>query len=546
MTAVDASVPAICEIEQPGCTHCVELEVELNRTRSERGYWQSMHSKAVEREQKLKMEIEVLTAKLKLREDQLFRRKSEKAARARGSEEAQNEAAPQTKRKPGRQPGSVGHGRHHHENLPVQEEWTDLAEQDKCCPQCQEPLLPLYSPEDSEVVEVEVKAYRRRIRRRRYRPGCKCGAVPGTVIAPGVPKLIPGGSYGVSFWVEVLLDKFLLQRPTNRLLLYWKLEMGLKVSPGTIAGGLKWLAPLFEPLFEPLLERNLSEGHWHADETRWLVLADVPDKHSSRWWLWVFAAETSVVFYIEPSRSSEVPKAHFGKEAEGILNVDRYSAYKALIKEVEKLILAFCWAHVRRDFLGVERQWPSQQQWAQEWVDRIGQLYRLNDERLMLAGKPAEYEAADAVLREAIEQTARVRDEQLSSAELRPPARKVLQSLKKHWDGLTVFVEHPEVPMDNNAGERQVRNPVVGRKNYYGSHSLWSSQLAAMLFSLFQTLLLWKINPKVWLTAYLEHCAVLGGQPPTDVTAYLPWKMTPEQLNRFRGFELLGRNVDTS
>lgn len=94
--------------------------------------------------------------------------------------------------------------------------------------------------------------------------------------------------------------------------------------------------------------------------------------------------------------------------------------------------------------------------------------------------------------------------------------------------------------MDNNYAERLLRNPVVGRKNYYGSHSLWSSQLAAMLFSLFQTLLLRGVNPKVWLTAYLEQCAVLGGRAPEDVSAFLPWNMTEKQLEGFRGFEPLG------
>ena len=80
--------------------------------------------------------------------------------------------------------------------------------------------------------------------------------------------------------------------------------------------------------------------------------------------------------------------------------------------------------------------------------------------------------------------------------------RKVLESLGHHWTGLTVFVEHPEVPMDNNTAERSERGPVVGRKNYYGSGAEWSGRLAAMTFTLFQTLRLWGLNPRLWLTAY--------------------------------------------
>ena len=51
-----------------------------------------------------------------------------------------------------------------------------------------------------------------------------------------------------------------------------------------------------------------------------------------------------------------------------------------------------------------------------------------------------------------------------------------------------MFVEHPEVPLDNNTAERAQRGPVVGRKNYYGSGAVWSGRLAALLFSLFQSL----------------------------------------------------------
>jgi len=103
--------------------------------------------------------------------------------------------------------------------------------------------------------------------------------------------------------------------------------------------------------------------------------------------------------------------------------------------------------------------------------------------------------------------------------------RKVLQSLLDHWSGLTVFVEHPEVPLDNNTAENSIRHPVTGRKNYYGSGSLWSAELAATLFSILQTLVLWGLNPRHWLTLYLQACAENGGQAPPNIEPFLPWSM---------------------
>ena len=111
--------------------------------------------------------------------------------------------------------------------------------------------------------------------------------------------------------------------------------------------------------------------------------------------------------------------------------------------------------------------------------------------------------------------------------------RKVLESLGNHWTGLTVFVEHPQVPMDNNTAERTERGPVVGRKNYYGSGAVWAGRLAAMLFSLLQTLCLWDLNPRSWLTAYLTACAAAGGEVPEDVERFLPWNLSDADRRRW-------------
>ncbi len=75
---------------------------------------------------------------------------------------------------------------------------------------------------------------------------------------------------------------------------------------------------------------------------------------------------------------------------------------------------------------------------------------------------------------------------------------------------------------------------MIARKNFYGSGSLWSGRLAAMLFSLFQTVQLWDMDVAKWLTAYLSDCAKAGGRPPPEPQCYLPWNMTPQERERLR------------
>jgi transposase len=210
--------------------------------------------------------------------------------------------------------------------------------------------------------------------------------------------------------------------------------------------------------------------------------------------------------------------------------VDRYKAYQAIDKvKSGRIVLAFCWAHVRRDFVRLAKSWPDQESWALERVAEIGTLYHLNNERLKVRDNAVAFAVADGALRAAVTSFGERGQAELREPDVHPARQKVLESLGDHWGGLTVFVEHPEVPMDNNTAERSERGPVVGRKNYYGSGSVWSGGLAAMLFSLLQTLCLSGLNPRLWLTAYLSACAEAGGRAPEEVGRFLPWNLSPDQ-----------------
>lgn len=349
------------------------------------------------------------------------------------------------------------------------------------------------------------------------------------VTAPPPDKLIPKSSSGISLWVLMLQHKFEFFVPLYRSGAELR-RHDLQLPTGTISGGLQKLVPLFQPWYELLVEHNRAAAHWHCDETRWLLFIKHPHKAGFAWTLWVFAAKESIVFVLDPTRAHAVPETHFGSDAAGIMNVDRYSAYKAMAQvKAGTLVLAFCWAQVRRDFLAVLTGWPELTDWAWSWVEDIGTLYQRQDQRLAAPKDTPAHADADRLLRAQVEQLRQRRDRALAEPKLRLPPRKALTSLHHHWAGLTVFLDHPEVPLDNNEAERRQRGPVVARKNCYGSGALWSGRLAALLFSLLQTLQVWGMDTAKWLTAYLWACAKAGGKPPPDPQSFLPWHMTTPQ-----------------
>jgi transposase len=505
--------------------------LQENRSlRGDRNYYKCLLERARAREQLLKQEIEQLNARILYLERRLYGRKSEKKnPKAKSDLCTVVSSDGEPKRSKGHQPGNPGHGRRDYSHLPVQEEIFGLDE--AVCPHCGCPYQEdtFLGTEDSELIEVEVRAYRRKIRRKKYRECCQCKDMPGIITVPGPAKLIDKGKLGISVWVTLLLEKYLYQRPITRLLESFK-DIEFDMAAGTIGDGLKKLAPLFEPVLQQIIQRNQTERHLHADETRWQVFEFIEGKKSYRWYMWVFVSDSTVVYILDPSRGASILENHLKVASVLILSVDRFPSYKSFAKDRKDVVLAFCWTHVRRDFLDTANSFSKLEAWAMAWVDSIGEIFYLNNQRLKHEIGSAGFAQADQSLREALDAMKQQVESELTEAYLHPQRAKRLNSLREHWEGLMVFVDHPWIPMDNSEAERRMRIAALGRKNYYGSGSVASGHFTACLFSIFQTLKLWNVNPRKWLTRYLQACADNRGQVPDDLTCFLPWTMSAEKL----------------
>ena len=517
----------------PSVTISKQEYLHLTRTVA---YWKGQHEQAKSKIEALKKTVEEQKAKIRDLNKRLFGKKSEKKSSGK-KEDINKPSAPANPR--GQQPGSKGHGRTLHPDLTSVEEPAKFPVI-QTCPDCGAPYV-CDSSKKSEIIEVEVKAYKRIIVRETLKKGCSCKGVPNLITAPMPPKVIPNSQYGISIWESILLSKFLYCQPTNRLLAQYK-ELGLPISPGSIAGGLKTIKNLFQPIYDEFYNQQMLENRFHNDESGWKVFESVEGKIGNRWWLWVCRSASVVFYQIAQGRGANVVVEHFKDSTQQkiIVVCDRYSAYKSLARQLSFIILAFCWAHVRRDFLDAAKKHPKLEEWALDWVNIIAELYHINNQRVkdfdpeqIIQWQSAAFKQEHEKLVEAMNKMADERDAFIDSYQPHAPETtllaevkyKILLSLQNHWQGLSVFLEHPEVPMDNNKAENSIRNPVTGRKNFYGSGSLWSSQLAAMMFSVFQTMKLSGLNCRHWLRSYLTACAENHGQPPEDLSPFLPWTM---------------------
>jgi transposase len=160
------------------------------------------------------------------------------------------------------------------------------------------------------------------------------------VIAPVPPKPVPKGRFTAGFLARLLYDKYVLGLPLHRIAMMLAAE-GLDVAEGTLSGALKAVHALLAPLEAAIAARNAAATHVHADETTWRVFEQIDGKDGTRWWLWVFVADDTVVFVMDPTRSAKVAERHFGIDRrdgtlpEGrrlVLSSDFFTVYQSLAR----------------------------------------------------------------------------------------------------------------------------------------------------------------------------------------------------------------------
>jgi len=491
-------------------------------------------------------EAEAITVTLKGRLRQLLKEKFDKSSEksgyinlskdtkpneAQGEKEEDNTLNPVESNQPVRpkERKRTPHGRIIPENIPVVDQIIEIPEGERNCSICGKEYRQTSMHEDSNEIDVQIKVIRKRIRRVKYAKDCDCEASPEIITAEKPANIIYKSLYSTSLWVLLLVFKYCFQIPLYRQTDKMWIQNGVVFKNSTIIGGFKKLHAVLIPLYNAMIEKSKTEAHWHADETSWKVFTDKRGKKTFNWWMWVFASKKVVVYILDRTRSAAVPKKHLGDGASGVLNVDRYAAYKVL---APMLLLALCWYHVRRDFIKAATSFSQLAAWSKYWIDKIAELESINDMRVesFMQDKP-DFNAYQALLESKINSFFDTCQEQLDDPSLTGAQIKILKSLLKNREGLTVFVDNPLVPMHNNLAERSLRLFALGRNNFYGSRAPWSGELAAMCMTIYMTAQLYNIDPQAYIEYYFNVCAKNESMPPDNLEPLLIWNLTDEIIN---------------
>lgn len=298
---------------------------------------------------------------------------------------------------------------------------------------------------------------------RDYCPACK------KHVEPVVPDALPNATIGhrltaMTSWLHYGLGVTIEQ---VRAILSGHLHTEL--TAGGLVAGWQRTADILMPWYEQLARDARNSAVLHADETGWRV-------NGVTHWLWCFANRQTCFYMIDRSRGGPALDKFFTEAFNGTLVRDFWAAYDALSVDEHQC----CLVHLLRELEKVDEHNASA-----EWKAFAKQLRRLIRDGIRLRKRPdfAPDKYAGRIVRIDQRLMALARGEYADA-----DASRLAKRLLKHCDELFTFLDHPDVPFENNLAERMIRPAVIIRKNSQSNRSDKGAVTQAVLMSIYRTL----------------------------------------------------------
>ena len=366
-------------------------------------------------------------------------------------------------------------------------------ELDKHCPKCSSDELYKMNNCFEESSEFEVLE-RRYVLKRHKRQKYSCKGCHSVVTAPGGVKLTPGGEFSIQIATQIACDKFEDHLPLERQRNQMR-RAGLNLEVKTLYGLTEHLYHRLYDLNEMIRQDVLEEKWIHIDESP--ISFYNPKK--SKGYVWSMSNSRGAYYQFEPTRSGKVAREMLQGYEEGVVVTDGFSGYHFLDDE-DKIIHAYCWAHVRRKFYEA----MSFTKKCGVVVDLIDDLYEVEHE-----GESLDHllclrnEKSTLIVKKIDDWIDSMDGHYLESTSL----GKAIQYYLQRKDGLHYFLENKYVPIDNNMAERRQRCPVMGRKNFLHFKSVNGADVGSFFYSVIESCKSNGLNARAYINEMAHRSA---------------------------------------
>ena len=227
--------------------------------------------------------------------------------------------------------------------------------------------------------------------------------------------------------------------------------LGVRLSRGQLVRAVEKVSRALDTPYAELQEALCSQKRLNVDETG----------HNRRgnFWTWCFRAALYTFFAIRPSRGTKVLLEMLGKEFDGVLGCDYFSAYRKFMGELGVLV-QFCLAHLIRDVKFLLTLDAPTQKYGERLLEHLRALFRIIHRQNTM--RPEQFERA-------LERQRRL----IVHAATHPPwsreARNIADRFRQHADSYFRFITTPGVEPTNNLAEQALRFVVIDRRITQGT-----------------------------------------------------------------------------
>jgi transposase len=396
------------------------------------------------------------------------------------------------------------------------------------CPDCGGTVFSRVGQDERELLEYIPASFKVI---QHIRPKLSCRACETIVQAPMPSLPIERGLPGPGLLAHIAISKFCDHQPLHRQSAIYARE-GVELDRALMADWMGKVVFLLTPLAEAI-GRHIRAGEvLHADDTTVPVLSPGLGRTATgRLWVmvrderpWGSPVPPAVLYRYSPDRKAIHAEALLGS-CRGFLHADGYAGFDRLYRPTTPageapLIEVACWSHVRRKLYDVHQATASPI--ALEALERIAALFAIESSvsgRMPDRRRAARTEHAAPLL----DQLKTFLDTSLTKISGKSELAKAIRYALSRWKALVRYLGDGRLEMSNNAAERAMRIPVLGRKNYLFCGSDAGGQRAACLYTITATAKLNGLNPEAYLTDILGRIA---DHPISKIDALLPWFWT--------------------
>lgn len=339
--------------------------------------------------------------------------------------------------------------------------------------------------------------------------------------SPAPASVLDKSFADVSFLSGLLIEKYRYHLPYYRQ--HQRLAAaGVTIGRSTLTYFAQRVAELLDPICTAQLTSILSSKVVTMDETPIRAGRGSKGKMKKGYFWPVYGDKDEIVFPFSPSRGADLVEEVLGGYR-GVLLTDGYRVYDRYAEKINDLVHAQCWSHTRRYFVEAE---PVEPTLAGRVLDLIASLYDHEKEirKRRLADKKKQLYRAEHC-KPVVDEIFSWLGETMQKHLLLPssPFTKAGNYALDREDSLRVFLEYPNVPVDTNHLEREIRPIAVGRKNWLFCWTELGAHDTGVIQSLLATCRLQGVNPYVYLVDVLQR---ISSHPARDVAHLTPrlWK----------------------